>query len=744
MIKGIMQMKVKKFLCCLLALSLCVAFIPAVAFAEGEIDPIPHGYLTGMTLNRTSSDSNQIYMLSDGLPYTQFSFVPTQAEYNIMLVDAGKKADQKISITAILNNDITAALIGKFTNEAGANIGTTGREYENGQYTYTTAMLNLVTNVKMDSDLYTVHFETGVLESGTPANGVLADTDTYTLHFYRKATLSNLTVTAGETTLDLTTAFDAYETAYAVANIPVGTTSLAVTAPAYTQTDTVVKYDDGSGNYVAGTAADSFMLDLTDYTPDAEGKVTVPFKLDYTGSGSGVDGYYTLTLSMEEGAEWPGTQADNPIPHGYLTGMTLNRTSSDSNQIYMLSDGLPYTQFSFVPTQAEYDIMLVDAGKKADQKISVTATLNNGITAALIGKFTNEAGANIGTTGREYENGQYTYTTAMLNLVTNVKMDSDLYTVHFETGVLESGTPANGVLTDTDTYTLHFYRKATLSNLAVAYGDGTAIELLATFVPYETAYAVENVAAGTTSLVVTAPAYTQTDTVVKYDDGSGSYVAGTTADSFTVDLTQYTPDADGKVTVPFMLDYTGSGSGVDGYYTLTVSFAETPAIDFSVSGAGENSETDITYTDDGYAMVTVSVGSTDITLTDTAEENTFIITSTDDVPSVVLVKDADDNYTRRTVTTEEGVHKVSITAGESVVVGILGDANGDGELNTRDTTLILRTLTYNGSEANSSLEELIKLILDADGNGTLAARDVTLMLRFLTYHGTQSNSSLNW
>lgn len=164
----------------------------------------------------------------------------------------------------------------------------------------------------------------------------------------------------------------------------------------------------------------------------------------------------------------------------------------------------------------------------------------------------------------------------------------------------------------------------------------------------------------------------------------------------------------------------------------------------SVTAAGSTAAPAITFNAEGYSVTTVSIGSTAIALTDTAEDNTFVITSTGDVPAAVLVKDAEGNYSRRAVTTEDGVHKVVIAAGEAVVVGVLGDADGDGTLNARDTTLILRTLTYNGTAENSAMDDLARLIADADGSGTLTIRDVTLLLRSMAYSGVQPNSSLNW
>ena len=202
-----------------------------------------------------------------------------------------------------------------------------------------------------------------------------------------------------------------------------------------------------------------------------------------------------------------------------------------------------------------------------------------------------------------YEDG--TISGAQFLGTTEFRPTSDVLTELFVTG-MDPGSYDSGnvVYTDTDTYTFNFHRMATLSSFAVSAGDN---ELFSSsgrnFSPYTMTYTVENIPAGTTELTVSAPAYTSTGTVVKYDDGTGSYVEGTTASSFKVDLTKYTPDTDGKAVIPFMLDYTGSGNGVDGYYTLTVAFAEPPAVDYTPEITAVSNDAEISVGDE----LTISV-----------------------------------------------------------------------------------------------------------------------------------------
>lgn len=89
-------------------------------------------------------------------------------------------------------------------------------------------------------------------------------------------------------------------------------------------------------------------------------------------------------------------------------------------------------------------------------------------------------------------------------------------------------------------------------------------------------------------------------------------------------------------------------------------------------------------------------------------------------------------------------HTLTAAANEKLYIGLKGDVNGDGALSARDTTLILRTLTYNGTISNSSLSELQRLFADADGDGKMSARDATLLLRTMAYAGTEANSSIGW
>ncbi len=278
-------------------------------------------------------------------------------------------------------------------------------------------------------------------------------------------------------------------------------------------------------------------------------------------------------------------------PHQYLSDIQLKRSGSNANQVYLRSDALPYETFSFDPLQTKYDIMLVDADKSADA-LQIIAKLADSVDVQLAGGFS-KSNVYINSSGGNYTaKGTLTKVGTVLGLVSNVKPNLEPLTVDFVTG-LPSGAIDTQTFTETDTYTFNFYRKATLSQFKVAYEEsGAPIQLTSAFDPYETNLSVENVEPGTKELYITAPAYTPADTTLKFDNGSGKFTEGSSASTFTLDLTKYEREANGSIIIPFVLDYDQEkGSGVDGHYTLTVSFGK-DAVDYTpvfkrVSGDAE-------------------------------------------------------------------------------------------------------------------------------------------------------------
>ncbi len=301
--------------------------------------------------------------------------------------------------------------------------------------------------------------------------------------------------------------------------------------------------------------------------------------------------------------------ADDPpeaAPHQYLSNISIAKTMKDSTQVYLYAESLnaelTYDKFSFDPLVTEYDIMLVDAN--VDTVLTMKATLNDA-QATPSARITDADGNYITGTGFAYKSGAASAAGMMFvrnSAISTLKMDTKApATIKHVTGDLTSGAvnQPSGVLSNTVTYTFNFYRKATLASFAVAYENGTAITegIPSKFDPYLNNYEVTGVAAGTDQLVITAPAFTPTDTALKFDDGSGSYIAGDSDTTFTLDLTKYQSgqykQADGSVIIPFKLDYTGAGCGVDGYYTLKVSFAE-KTVDYTPVLKSVSSDAEVT------------------------------------------------------------------------------------------------------------------------------------------------------
>ena len=353
------NIKKKRLISLLLALVMCLSIMPITAMADEPSSNVSSGYLSDIAFDRTLSDSDQLYLKSNALPYETFSFDPATKEYDMMLVDAPGAGDNTIVFR--VTPKAGTSFNGKFTdgNSDESYDSRLEKEYpaaDNSNYIMMFAMAawgrpTAGTYPKVISPSPT----TRDFVVGTIVDGEYTETETYTFNFYRKATLASFAVAYEDgtgITDGIPSTFDPYLNDYEVTGVTAGTDKLVITAPAKTQTDTTLKFDNGSGTYEEGTNF-KYTLDLTKYTPDNDGSITIPFMLDYSGTGCGVDGYYTLTVSF---AEDP-----NNVSSGYLSDITFDRALSDSDQLYLKSNALPYETFSFNPATKEYDMMLVDA-----------------------------------------------------------------------------------------------------------------------------------------------------------------------------------------------------------------------------------------------------------------------------------------------------------------------------------------------------------------------------------------------
>lgn len=122
------------------------------------------------------------------------------------------------------------------------------------------------------------------------------------------------------------------------------------------------------------------------------------------------------------------------------------------------------------------------------------------------------------------------------------------------------------------------------------------------------------------------------------------------------------------------------------------------------------------------------VDSTRITLSGTAAytdgSNSFAVTSTGDVPCVILVK-KDDNYERRAVSTSGGLHSVTLAADEEIVVAVKGDTTGDGQINAADWSAVIARFK---SGSFAGLPAWASLLYDVNGDGSVNAGDWSAMI----------------
>lgn len=89
-------------------------------------------------------------------------------------------------------------------------------------------------------------------------------------------------------------------------------------------------------------------------------------------------------------------------------------------------------------------------------------------------------------------------------------------------------------------------------------------------------------------------------------------------------------------------------------------------------------------------------------------ENTFTVASDNDVACVVLVKKADCTYQKLAATTgENGKHSFTATLaeGDSIIVMLNGDMNGDGVVNASDATLVSRACLSESHKAYKALND---------------------------------------
>ena len=119
-------------------------------------------------------------------------------------------------------------------------------------------------------------------------------------------------------------------------------------------------------------------------------------------------------------------------------------------------------------------------------------------------------------------------------------------------------------------------------------------------------------------------------------------------------------------------------------------------------------------------------------------EVTFAVTC--DEPCLLALKNDDGTYTVLPCTDADGAHTFTVTFADAdltVVIALKGDANLDGEVNTKDATLVKQV--YLATAAFETDEALQNLTGDATGDGKITTKDSTLIKQVYLELNT-----LNW
>ncbi len=186
--------------------------------------------------------------------------------------------------------------------------------------------------------------------------------------------------------------------------------------------------------------------------------------------------------------------------------------------------------------------------------------------------------------------------------------------------------------------------------------------------------------------IVTMPA------VTKGDDGDytakGGKIVAVLANGMERDVTKlvtYRDAADGSVEVVYTY-----GTAVEGYELTTKTVPLTQPADAVKIGNGSAEGTTVNGVTSFKAGTSADAPEIKVTAPAAGwklgESNTFTVASDNDVACVVLVKKADGSYEKLTATTANGTHSftAALAEGDSIVVALKGDVNGDGMINNMD------------------------------------------------------------
>ena len=182
-------------------------------------------------------------------------------------------------------------------------------------------------------------------------------------------------------------------------------------------------------------------------------------------------------------------------------------------------------------------------------------------------------------------------------------------------------------------------------------------------------------------------------------------------------LVTYRDAADGSVEAVYTY-----GANVGNYTLSTKAVSLTGASESDIKiGNGTNEGT----TENGVTTFKAGTSADAPTITVNApeagwklgESNAFTVASENDVACVVLVKKADGTYEKLTATTKNGTHSFTVTLaeGDSIVVALKGDVDGDGAVTAAEARKLL-----GASSGKVTLTDIEKLRSGSVGDPTAA------------------------
>ena len=449
-----------------------------------------------------------------------------------------------------------------------------------------------------------------------------------------------------------------------------------------------------NGNTLSGIwNGETQLVEDTDYTVS---ETTVTLKKEYltkldTGSSTVLSFKFsagedrTLTLTI--------TDSTPEVEYNYIDSVSWLR-KKNGEQWFVKTDETVLTElFAFDPAVAEYDIV-IPTSAMAERVAQLVVGFSEAAKAddTVYGRVTDASGETAsyryGAAAKDFKT--LAGTDLLLNESPYMSVDSlTPCVIKLESGVLtEDEDISSATLTNPGaTYIFNIYRSAAFLTFQASYqGETTpAFKFQSTREGYVPNLVFSDVKAGTKKLDITV-GFNVNNTELKYDDGSGNYVsvAAEQNGAFTLDLTQYGEgyQKDGALVIPFMMDYEGDGCCLDGYYTLTLTFAEP-----------ENSEIDPTTASfDKHTPEDVEVA---LTLNGNTLSGIWN-------GETQLVEDTDYTVSETTVTLKKE-YLTKLDTGSSTVLSFKFSAGEDRTL----------TITVNDS-TSSSLHGYVKSITIAD------------------------------